>query len=99
MEIFGVSRYVAVPVALAGIWAVTVFGNYTQAERVFVVMCLVFLAYHAQQRLFSLRTAYDRYPRQADVPPEDYAEFLLRACGVLRHEPSASQRLAGEGIC
>ena len=35
MEIFGVSRYIAVPRALAGIWAVTVFGNYSQAERVF----------------------------------------------------------------
>jgi NRAMP (natural resistance-associated macrophage protein)-like metal ion transporter len=45
MEIFGVSRYIAVPLALAGIWAVTVFGNYSQAERVFVVMGLVFLAY------------------------------------------------------
>jgi Mn2+/Fe2+ NRAMP family transporter len=45
MEIFGVSRYLAVPIALAGIWAVTVFGNYSQAERVFVVMGLVFLAY------------------------------------------------------
>jgi hypothetical protein len=52
----------------------------------------------AQRRLFSLRTADDRYPCQADVPPEDYAEFLLRTCGVLRHEPSASQRLAGKGI-
>ena len=45
MEIFGVSRYIAVPLALAGIWAVTVLGNYSQAERVFVVMGLVFLAY------------------------------------------------------
>jgi len=45
MEIFGVSRYIAVPLALAGIWAVTVFGSYSQAERVFVVMGLVFLAY------------------------------------------------------
>jgi hypothetical protein len=53
---------------------------------------------YAQRRLFSLRTAHDRYLFQADVPPEDYKEFLLRTCGVLRHEPSASQRLAGKGI-
>lgn len=45
MEIFGVSRYIAVPLALVGIWAVTVLGNYSRAERVFVVMGLVFLAY------------------------------------------------------
>ena len=53
---------------------------------------------YAQRRLFSLTTAYDRYPFQADVPPEHYAEFLLRTGGVRRHEPSASQRLAGKGI-
>ncbi|HMD56753.1 MAG TPA: divalent metal cation transporter [Solirubrobacteraceae bacterium] len=45
MEIFGVSRYIAVPIALVAIWAVTVLGNYTRAERVFLVMGLVFLAY------------------------------------------------------
>jgi Mn2+/Fe2+ NRAMP family transporter len=45
MEIFGVSRYVAVPIALIGIWAVTVLGNYSRAERVFLVMGLVFLTY------------------------------------------------------
>jgi Mn2+/Fe2+ NRAMP family transporter len=45
MELFGVSRYIAVPLALAGIWAVTVLGNYSRAERVCLVMGLVFLAY------------------------------------------------------
>jgi NRAMP (natural resistance-associated macrophage protein)-like metal ion transporter len=45
MEIFGVSRYIAVPIALVAIWAVTVLGNYTRAERVFLVMGLVFIAY------------------------------------------------------
>jgi Mn2+/Fe2+ NRAMP family transporter len=45
MEIFGVSRYVAVPLALVGIWAVTVLGNYSRAQRVCLVMGLVFLAY------------------------------------------------------
>jgi Mn2+/Fe2+ NRAMP family transporter len=45
MEIFGVSRYIAVPLAFVAIWAVTVLGNYSRAERVFLVMGLVFLAY------------------------------------------------------
>jgi Mn2+/Fe2+ NRAMP family transporter len=45
MEIFGVSRYIAVPLALVGIWAVTVLGNYSRAERVFLVMGLVFITY------------------------------------------------------
>ena len=45
MEIFGVSRYIAVPVALVGIWVVTVLGSYSRAERVFLVMGLVFITY------------------------------------------------------
>jgi len=45
MELFGVSRYIAVPVALVGIWAVTVLGNYSRVQRVFLVMGLVFLTY------------------------------------------------------
>jgi hypothetical protein len=53
---------------------------------------------YAQQRLYSLRAAYDRYALGPDVPPEHFAEFLLRTSGVLRHEPTATQRLAGENI-
>ena len=45
MELFGVSRYIAVPVALVGIWGVTVLGNYSRVQRVFLVMGLVFLTY------------------------------------------------------
>jgi NRAMP (natural resistance-associated macrophage protein)-like metal ion transporter len=45
MELFGVSRYIAVPLALAAIWGVTVFGNYSRAQRVCLIMGLVFIAY------------------------------------------------------
>jgi len=44
-EIFGVSRYIAVPIAAFAIWAVVVFGSYRYAERVFLLLTLVFLAY------------------------------------------------------
>ncbi len=44
-ELFGVSRYVAVPIAALAIWAVVVFGSYRYAERVFLILTLVFLAY------------------------------------------------------
>ena len=45
MGLLGVSRYIAVPVALVFVWSLTVFGNYSKAERVFVVMGLVFFTY------------------------------------------------------
>jgi Mn2+/Fe2+ NRAMP family transporter len=44
-ELFGVSRYVAVPIAAVGLWAVVVFGTYRYAERVFLLLSVSFLAY------------------------------------------------------
>jgi len=44
-EIFGLTRWVAVPIAAVGLWALLLYGNYFSAERVFLAMTLVFLAY------------------------------------------------------
>jgi Mn2+/Fe2+ NRAMP family transporter len=45
LEIFGVSRSIAVPLAALGILAVVLFGSYRYAERVFLALSLVFLVY------------------------------------------------------
>ncbi|MBM3674349.1 MAG: divalent metal cation transporter [Actinobacteria bacterium] len=45
LEIFGVSRYVSVPIAVVVILGVVLFGSYRYAERVFLVLSLVFLTY------------------------------------------------------
>jgi Mn2+/Fe2+ NRAMP family transporter len=45
MEILGVSRYIAVPIAAVVLWALTVLGSYSKAERIFLVLSLAFLAY------------------------------------------------------
>ena len=47
MQLLGVSRYIAVPVALVGLWALTVFGNYSRGEKVALVLSLAVLAYPA----------------------------------------------------
>ena len=44
-ELFGVSRYVTVPLSAALIWGLVLFGSYRYAERMFLVMSLVFFAY------------------------------------------------------
>jgi Mn2+/Fe2+ NRAMP family transporter len=44
-EIFGVSRYLAVPLAALALWAIVVFGSYRYAERVFLLLTVTFLAY------------------------------------------------------
>jgi Mn2+/Fe2+ NRAMP family transporter len=44
-EIFGVSRYIAVPVAALIVWLIVVRGNYRTVEKVFLVACSVYVAY------------------------------------------------------
>jgi NRAMP (natural resistance-associated macrophage protein)-like metal ion transporter len=45
MELFGVARYISVPIAAFVIWWLVVRGNYQRVERVFLAMSLVFLGY------------------------------------------------------
>ena len=45
LELFGVSRYLSVPLAALGIWAAVVLGSYRYAERVFLLLSFVFVAY------------------------------------------------------
>ncbi|MEP6623012.1 MAG: divalent metal cation transporter [Acidimicrobiia bacterium] len=44
-EIFGVSRYISVPLAVLLILGIVLFGSYRRAERVFLALSLVFLVY------------------------------------------------------
>lgn len=45
MEMFGVPKYITVPVAALAVWALVVGGNYKRVERVFLVLSLVFVTY------------------------------------------------------
>lgn len=45
MEIFGVSRYVAVPIAAVFVWLLVVRGSYRVVERVFLGATLIYLTY------------------------------------------------------
>ena len=45
MEMFGVSKYITVPVAALVVWLLVVGGNYERVERVFLALSLVFLTY------------------------------------------------------
>ena len=44
-SLFGVSRYLCVPIAAVVIWALVLFGSYRYAERIFLLMTLVFITY------------------------------------------------------
>ncbi len=44
-ELFNVSRYISVPIAAVAIWSLVLFGTYRYAERVFLLLTVVFVAY------------------------------------------------------
>ncbi len=45
MEIFGVSKYVSVPIGAFAVWLLVVKGTYRFVERIFLIACTVFLTY------------------------------------------------------
>jgi NRAMP (natural resistance-associated macrophage protein)-like metal ion transporter len=45
MELFGVSRYISVPVCGLAVWALIMGGSYRRIERMFMIISLVFLTY------------------------------------------------------
>jgi Mn2+/Fe2+ NRAMP family transporter len=47
MEIFGVSKYISVPIAAIAVWFLIVKGSYKAVERVFLVASAIYLAYVA----------------------------------------------------
>ncbi len=45
MEMFGVSKYVSVPVAALAVWLLVVGGSYRRVQRVFLILSFVFVTY------------------------------------------------------
>lgn len=45
MEMFGVSKYLSVPVAAIAVWLLIVGGSYKRVEKVFLILSLVFVTY------------------------------------------------------
>jgi Mn2+/Fe2+ NRAMP family transporter len=45
VEIFGISRYIAVPLAALVVWVLVLRGTYRQVEKIFLALCSFYLAY------------------------------------------------------
>ena len=45
LEIFGVSKYISVPLGAIFVWLLVVKGSYKFVEKVFLVACMVYIAY------------------------------------------------------
>jgi Mn2+/Fe2+ NRAMP family transporter len=45
LELFGVTRYISVPVAIAAVWLLIVKGTYASVEKVFLFACALYVCY------------------------------------------------------
>ena len=45
MQIFGVNRYIAVPIAAFLVWALVLQGTYSQVEKIFLALCTFYITY------------------------------------------------------
>jgi len=45
MEIFGISKYISVPLAAIGVWLLVVKGNYKNVERIFLIASAIYFSY------------------------------------------------------
>ena len=66
VELLGISRYVAVPVAALLIWLLVTRGSYSRVEKFLLVLCLASLSYVISA--FMARPPWDMVLRQALTP-------------------------------
>lgn len=45
LELFGISRYITVPLGAAAVWLLIVKGSYDSVEKIFLYACVVYVAY------------------------------------------------------
>jgi NRAMP (natural resistance-associated macrophage protein)-like metal ion transporter len=45
LELFGISRYITVPLSAAAVWFLVVKGNYKSVEKIFLFGCLLYVTY------------------------------------------------------
>jgi NRAMP (natural resistance-associated macrophage protein)-like metal ion transporter len=75
MELFGVARFVSVPIAAIAIWWLVVKGTYQRIERVFLAMSLVFLGYVVSA--FLAHPAWGTIAREAARPNFEFTPVYL----------------------
>jgi len=82
MEIFGVNKYLSVPLGAFAVWLLVVKGTYRFVERIFLIACTVFLTY--------IISAYLVHPPWGEImvatvkPSFDFkASYLMMLIGIV----------------
>ncbi len=85
MELFGISKYISVPIAAALVWLLVVLGDYKRLEKIFVLLSFLYLAYIVTAIVakpdWSQALAHTvRLPRAAEMKD---AAYLYLAVGII----------------
>lgn len=82
MQIFGVSKYIAVPIAAILVWVMVIHGTYRQVEKIFLVACVFYLSYIASA--FLAKPDWLLAGRQMLLPDiHANAPYLLMLMGLI----------------
>ncbi|MGB6484141.1 MAG: Nramp family divalent metal transporter [Candidatus Acidiferrales bacterium] len=82
MEIFGVSKYISVPVAAILVWIMVVRGTYRQVEKIFLVACVFYASYVASA--FLAKPDWILAAKQTVIPNLQFnSAYLLILIGLI----------------
>lgn len=81
-EIFGISRYISLPVSAIAIWWIVVKGTYKSVEKVFLAACVFYLAYVITG--FMVQPSWNTVAREAFHPRFSFDKaYILMIMGVI----------------
>jgi NRAMP (natural resistance-associated macrophage protein)-like metal ion transporter len=82
LEIFGISKYLSVPVSAVLVWLLIVKGSYKTVEKVFLVACMVYVAYPIAA--FMAKPEWGRIMHASLVPTfRPDSSYLVTMIGVV----------------
>src|ERR1700756_2567582 len=82
MQIFGVSKYIAVPLAAILVWVLVLRGTYRQVEVVFLAACVLYLSYVFSA--FFAKPDWIEAARHTAIPSMHFnAGYLLMLTGLI----------------
>jgi NRAMP (natural resistance-associated macrophage protein)-like metal ion transporter len=82
LEIFGIPRWVSVPIGAFVVWWLVVKGNYKTVEKVFLIACTVYLTYVASA-LFAKPVWSDVLKQTFEPKIESSAAWILMIIGIV----------------
>ncbi len=81
-ELFGINKYISVPVAAVLVWLLVVKGTYRIVEKVFLVICLVYLVYIPAA--FMARPDWEQVALNTLIPSFHFnANYVVTLIGVV----------------